>query len=193
MTPRQAECAQLYRSGESIRVIGKRLGISFQRVSQLLQSARVPTRPLWKVGDHQIDRIERYYASGLSATDVARRVKMPVGTVLTILHKIGVSLRPASFYTTTYREQCPRAATLYDMGFSSTELSRILGCSQAHAHRLARVGGATMRPRGSGGRPAPDITKSRAIDLLSRGATVAEVSVALRVAHSTVRRWRDAA
>jgi len=144
--------ARLYAQGLSLGKVGARLGMTREGVRYRLEEAGVRRRPRsWprpRIGMAELKGVAELYATGICATEVARRMGMTAAMVLHRLHKHGVKVRPYSSKIWTPTERARSAAALYQSGLSGPQVAERLVMRRATVYKYLRRQNIPTRRRG---------------------------------------------
>lgn len=190
MIPRREEAVRLRAQGMSLTKIGLEMGISRQRVGQLLapaERAHEPTvrqvmpAPAPKAPDELTLQIIRLYEEGLTDADIARTLGISEGVAGDRRRRAGVKGRP----TTPRLVPCDveRLLTMARAGAAYADLGAEFGLSPLYVTVLLRKHGFRRHARSAPAASSDDILR-----LHNEGRKAADIADALKIPRARVYR-----
>lgn len=174
MTPRQEEARRLALSGLLNTEIAAQMGISHQRVHNLLKATGTPSNSHPK--PNKDERIARLYQLGMSITAIAKVVKISNKSVRDALKRKGVETRKPGTQTLLSGDEI-RALAL--SGLTVRQIAEVMKCSRQ-----------TVYNHFNDNQPPPSVplkpTAERIVELYQSGLIIRDVASLLKIGNQTV-------
>jgi len=120
----------LYQQGKSHSEIATKIGCVPQTIGKILRKLNIPIRvqgPDAYCADDQ-QKMADLYENGMSLGQIAVGFDCGTGTVIQILRKHGIKIRPLGFKSQVPPKKREKMLTLYKEGYSGDEIAAKFGC-----------------------------------------------------------------